>query len=246
MFKVVIDPGHGGEDPGAVGPGGIQEKSVNLAVAQRAAGLLSPVAEVRLTRTEDRALGTDDRSDLGGRAALANEWGADCFVSIHCNGAADPSAHGTETYNYPDSGQGLELAQTIHARLVPALGLADRGVKQANFAVLRQTDCPACLVELAFISNPAEERLLESRDFQEAAAQAVAAGIADFLGACLQPASTPETVAPTNPGPDDWKLKIVREARNAGLISQDRDPDEPGAVWFILAVALNLLKAVRG
>ncbi|MFX4261053.1 N-acetylmuramoyl-L-alanine amidase family protein [Pelotomaculum propionicicum] len=246
MFKVVIDPGHGGEDPGAVGPGGVQEKSVNLAVAKRIASLLSPVAEVRLTRTEEEALGTDDRSDLYGRAALANEWVADCFVSIHCNGAADPSAHGTETYHYPDSGQGRELAQAIHSRLIPDLGLTDRGVKQANFKVLRQTDCPACLVELAFISNPEEERLLENRDFQETAAQAVAAGIADFLGACLQPAPAPETVAPTNPELDDWKLKIVREAREAGLISQDHDPDESGAVWFVLAIALNLLKVVKG
>lgn len=246
MFRVVIDPGHGGQDSGAVGPGGAQEKIITLAVAQQVAGLLSPVSEVRLTRTDDTALGRDDRSDLGGRAAVANEWGADCFVSIHCNGAGNPAAHGTETYHYPGSGQGRALTQAIHARLIPALGLADRGVKQGNFAVLRQTGCPACLVELAFISNPVEEGLLRSQDFQEKAARAIADGIADFLGARLQPAPAPRTVAPVKPVQDEWKFKILQEARNAGLISQEHDPDDPGAVWFVLAVALNLLKVVKG
>lgn len=183
MPKVMLDPGHGGYDPGAVGPSGVQEKNITLAVALQVADLLASAAEVRLTHKED--VPWDDNSDLSARSAMANEWGADCFVSIHCNSAADPEAHGTETFHYPGSGRGQALANSLQAKLTNALGLTDRGVKEANFAVLRQTNCPACLAEMAFISNSSEEALLESPDFQAKAARAIAEGVVDFLGMVL-------------------------------------------------------------
>lgn len=181
MPKIVIDPGHGGADPGAVGPSRVQEKDVNLSVSKLVADILSSVAEVRLTRSGDPAPG-DENNELWVRAQIANNWGADCFVSVHCNSAASPQAHGTETYHYTGSSRGKGLATGIQKRLLGSLGLADRGVKEANFAVLRLTQCPAALAELAFISNSTEERYLKSPDFQAKAARAIAEGVADFLG----------------------------------------------------------------
>jgi len=182
MFKLTIDPGHGGKDPGAVGPTGVQEKVITLAVAKKVAAILQPVMSVTLTRYADIRLSENLSVDLTKRAELANSSLSDVFVSIHVNAAIGPAAHGTETHCYPGSIKGAVLAQCLQDRLVPALGLTDRGTKQSNFAVLRQSKMPAALVELAFISNLVEEKLLQSEDFQNRAALAIAHGICDFLG----------------------------------------------------------------
>ncbi len=188
--KIMIDPGHGGRDPGAAGPSGVQEKVVTLAVAKQVAEILKPVAEVQLTRDSDIALGADESADLTARSELANGWKANCFVSIHCNSAANQGATGTEVFCYSLKGEGNLLAKAVHDRLIPGLGLSDRGVKEANFAVLRQTKMPACLAELAFISNPKEEVLLKDSGFQQRAARAIAEGVAGYLGLQL-PAPAP-------------------------------------------------------
>jgi len=237
MFRVTIDPGHGGKDPGAIGPTGVHEADVNLAVARKVSELLQPVMTAILTRDANYALGSSLGGDLSARANKANQSGADVFVSIHCNAAADATAHGTETHCYPGSVKGAVLAQCLQDRLVPALGLADRGTKQSNFAVLRQSKMPSALVELAFISNSVEEKLLQSEDFQNRAAMAIARGICDFLGVEL-----PEP-APKQPGQEQWKIDIMEEAKKAGLIVGDHNPDEPVTAWFLLKVALNALKA---
>lgn len=180
MPKVVIDPGHGGVDPGAVGPGRVKEKDVNLLVSKKVAEILSPLADVRLTRSGDLAPG-DELNELWVRAQIANNWGAECFVSIHCNSAASPQAHGTETHYYTGSSLGKQLASAIQKRLLINTGLTDRGIKEANFSVLRNTKCTAALVEMAFISNPTEESYLKSSQFQDKTARAIAEGIAEFL-----------------------------------------------------------------
>ena len=182
MYKLTIDPGHGGKDPGAVGPAEVQEKVITLAVAKKVADILRQIMTTILTRDADYALGSSLGGDLSARANKANQTGADVFISIHCNAATDPSAHGTETHCHPKSVRGKTLAGMIQSRLVPALGLTNRGVKESNFAVLRQTQMPAALVELAFVSNPTEEALLESEAFQNKAALAIAQGVCDFLG----------------------------------------------------------------
>ncbi|WP_041315615.1 N-acetylmuramoyl-L-alanine amidase [Heliomicrobium modesticaldum] len=181
-MKVIIDPGHGGFDPGALGPTGLREADVNLAVAKRVANLLSPSVQAVLTRDGDTSPGTDVNTDLQNRATVANGARADYFVSIHCNAADNAAANGTEVYCYKFGGKGEQLARTIARFLVPALGLRDRGVKEANFYVLRQTVMPAVLIELAFITNRVEESLLRSPLFQAKAAEAIARGIGAFLG----------------------------------------------------------------
>lgn len=187
MKKIMIDPGHGGRDPGAIGPNGVQEKVVVLAVSKKLADILTAAgAEVKLSRTSDVSLGPDLNSDLAARTKIANVWGADLFVSVHCNSAiSNPQAGGTETYYYPSSVKGLLLANLIQGKLIAALGLNDRHIKQADFAVLRKTNCPAILAELAFISNITEESLLELEVFQQKAAQAIAEGVAEYLGLSL-------------------------------------------------------------
>ncbi|AEG59381.1 N-acetylmuramoyl-L-alanine amidase [Desulforamulus ruminis] len=191
---VMLDPGHGGVDPGAIGPTGVREKDITLAVAQRVASILSPVVDVRLTRDTDTSYSHVTSTDLSIRARLANQAGADCFVSIHCNSATNNTAGGTETYHYPGSILGNTLAKAVHTCVIPALGRVDRGIKTANFAVLRETNMPACLVEMAFISNPTEEALLGSAAFQETAATAIAQGIAEYLGLDLPEPVEPGTV----------------------------------------------------
>lgn len=183
--RVMLDPGHGGRDPGAVGLGGLQEKAVVLAVTQLAAErfLLRSEApfEVRLTRTTDVRLGMTQAADLWNRAKLANRWPADLFISIHCNAGptGNRTAHGTEVFVHPTAGeQARGLAAALQRSLVAALGTRDRGVKEANFGVLRHARMPAVLVELAFISNPREEAMLGSAQGQGRAALAIVEGVA--------------------------------------------------------------------
>ncbi len=175
-MKIVIDPGHSGPvEPGACA-GGVRECDVVLAIAKLlAVQLYDQGHEYIFTRTGD--ICTDD---LGYRADLANANGADVLLSIHANSAGNAAAHGTEVYHYPGSSQGKRLASLLQARLVAELGTADRGVKEANFQVLRETDCPAALVEVAFISNAADRRLLTGYAGQLAAAVAMAGALAEY------------------------------------------------------------------
>lgn len=176
-MKIVIDPGHSGRlEPGACA-GGVRECDVVLAIARLLADQLEEEGhEIWMTRTGD--LQTDD---LAFRAELANANRADVFVSIHANSAADPAAHGTEVYHYPGSSEGKRLAALLQAHLVAELETADRGVKEANFQVLRQTDCPAALVEVAFLSHAAERRLLTGYAGQITAAVAMAEALGEYF-----------------------------------------------------------------
>lgn len=189
MRRVVIDPGHGGFDPGAVGPGGTREKDVTLAVSKLLATYLSPILNVKLLRTEDRSFGDTVTADLRGRVAMAEQFGADVYLSIHCNSAASPSARGTEVYTTPGRGKADQLAEAIiqawnkeFPEMVIRKDLRDGDSdKEANFYVLRKTSMPAVLVEMGFISNPQEEKLLRDAAWQERAARAIARGTASYL-----------------------------------------------------------------
>lgn len=204
MAKVCIDPGHGGYDPGAVGPTGLKEKDVNLAVALHAGSFLQAAGvSVVYTRTSDRVTWpSDTNADLAARCKIANQAGADLFISIHCNSATNRSARGAETYCLQLGGQGEKLARAVHVELLRATGLVDRGVKTANFYVLRATKMPAALVELAFISNPDEEKLLKQSEFQARAGRAIAEGVAKILGVRLASQQAPQAAETANAGTD--------------------------------------------
>lgn len=174
-FSVVIDPGHGGRDPGAMGPSGVEEKTLNLDIALRvAASLRARGIKVILTRTGDFYVSLEQR------CKVANSSRAHCFVSIHCNAYPVPGAkRGVEVYYYHQ--RSLPLARAIHARLVKALGIPDGGIRRRRFYVIRRTWIPAVLVEVAYIDHPEEEALLLNPSFRQRAAEAIAEGIVDFL-----------------------------------------------------------------
>lgn len=175
-MKICIDPGHGGRDPGALGPSGTKEKDIALLVALRLKQLLKDRDSIILTRSGDEYV------SLGERCRIANTGKADLFVSIHCNSAEVSTANGVETFHHPTSRKGIELARYIQPKLVAHTGLRDRTVKYANYQVLRDTVMPAVLVELAFINNPTEEVLLNDRVFRAKCAVAIASGIRAYQG----------------------------------------------------------------
>lgn len=189
MYKVCLDPGHGQHDPGAVGPTGLKEKDVALAVSLKTGQKLKNSGiEVVHTRVNDNpGFPRDERQNLAQRVSIANTSRADCFVSIHCNSATSRSAHGTETYCVQLGYNAEKLARAIQTEVVRATGISNRGVKTANFYVLKYTQMPAALIELAFISNPNEEKLLADKGFQDKVAGAIAKGICNYLGVkCIE------------------------------------------------------------
>jgi len=177
---VCIDPGHGGPDPGAVSPDGIQEKNVNLSVAKRVAEYLRRAdVQVVLTRDTDKelVLGNDSAAELRARAQVANNAKADFFLSIHCNAASTSDAEGFEVYHYPGSTKGAMLATNIADAYALASGLKRRKVASANFQVLRDTAMPAVLIELGFLTNKADCALLREPAFLDKIALGIAFGI---------------------------------------------------------------------
>ncbi len=173
---VVIDPGHGGRDPGAVGIGGLQEKQVISPISQRVAQLLEAQGiVVVMTRREDVAV------DLQTRADIANRAQGNVFVSIHANAISmsRPDVNGIETYYSSESGR--RLAATLQASMLAATGMRDRGVKQARFLVLRQTNMPAALVEVGFVTGAQDAPRLADPAWRETMAQAIARGILQYL-----------------------------------------------------------------
>lgn len=184
MYKVCIDPGHGGFDPGAIGPHGTREKDVTLAIGLKVKELLENNGmAVVMTRLGDYAPGraTEVKADLKNRAAIANSSNADIFVSIHINSAPVRTASGCECYIYRRGGAAEKLAVAIQKNIVAETGLADRGVKTANFYVLRGTKMPAVLGETGFISNPVEELKLKDPQFQLKIAKGYAKGICQYF-----------------------------------------------------------------
>ena len=184
---IVLDPGHGGSDSGAVGYTGIREKDVAFAVSLRTEGLLRRAgAEVIMTRTEDVDVshaGSSAPQELQARVDVSlTHPEAELFLSVHCNSFTNPDAHGMETYYYPKTDADERFAALLNEELAAAGGLHNRGVKYARFYVLRHTEIPASLVELGFLSNPDEEALLANADYQEKLAQALFHAIERYFG----------------------------------------------------------------
>jgi len=177
---IVIDPGHGGTDPGAVGYNGLKEKDVVFDVSKKVEALFKETPfKVKMTRT------TDVKIELAERVRLADEFDGDVFVSIHAN-AFNGSANGTETYYYaaaptnPYTEDSKLLAEKLQNRLLEELQLKNRGVKTANFYVIKYNTMPAALAELGFIDNENEGKLLALDSFRTKAAKAIYLGILDY------------------------------------------------------------------
>ncbi|PZT57126.1 N-acetylmuramoyl-L-alanine amidase family protein [Paenibacillus silvae] len=174
---IVIDPGHGGKDPGTIGISKTQEKNFTLPLALKVQALLAQEPDIEVVMTRE----TDVYPTRPERVQLANTLNADVFVSIHGNSVeASPQISGTETFYYKRSSS-KALADIMHRHLVEALGFKDRGVKNGNLEVLRDTTMPAVLLEIGFLSNLAEEQAMLSETVQDKAAQAIVDAIKEFL-----------------------------------------------------------------
>jgi N-acetylmuramoyl-L-alanine amidase len=173
---VVIDPGHGGRDPGAVGIGGIQEKVINTTISNRVRQRLQEAGlTVLMTREGDQWV------DLDARAQFANRARANVFVSIHANAIsmARPEVNGLETY-YLASGE--RLARSIHTSVLRNTDMRDRGVRQARFYVLRHTTMPAVLVETGFVTGAEDAARFRNPAAVNQIADGIARGILNYLG----------------------------------------------------------------
>lgn len=173
---VVIDAGHGGRDPGAVGIGGLREKDVVIDISRQVAQILEQNGvTVVMTRQDDRTIG------LAPRTQLANRVNANLFVSIHANAISmsRPDVNGLETY-YFSSGQ--RLAQTIHRSMLRSFpNMRDRRVRRARFYVLRHTNMPAVLVETGFVTGRDDARMLANPTQRTRMAEAIAQGILQYI-----------------------------------------------------------------
>ncbi|KON90201.1 hypothetical protein AF332_05190 [Sporosarcina globispora] len=176
--KIVIDAGHGGKDTGAIGPTGLLEKDVNLATALLLKTELERSgAVVNLTRSTDIFL------ELADRTAIANSSNYDSFISIHADSFSSTSQGSTTFFNSTVNFNGPkseELADSVQKYMVSSLGTYNRGVKEQEFYVNRMNQLPSILVELAFISNPNEEKLLRSTTFRQKAAEGIRKGFQDY------------------------------------------------------------------
>jgi len=219
---VVLDPGHGGHDPGAIGPKGLMEKDVTLAIALKIKRILEKTRQYKVYLTR----GKDEYLDLEKRAQIANKRGADIFVSIHANASPNRDGKGIESYilNWTDDEEAMKVAARenaitlrrmkearsevglilasleLQAKRDDSLGLAhmiqgsliknvsdnykdaiNLGVKQALFYVLVGAKMPSVLVEISFISNPFEEKLLRKNEYRESISKGISEGIIKYF-----------------------------------------------------------------
>jgi uncharacterized protein (TIGR03382 family) len=230
--RIVIDPGHGGTDPGGVG-NGLQEKNVVLDVGRRFKTLLDADTAntagggswvALLTRS------TDVFVSLSARASFSNNQNASRFMSIHSNAFSSSAANGTETFSFAEGTTGAALRNLVQAEMIAAWGRTNRGNKTANFFVLRETAAPAVLHELAFITNFADAQFLGSATRRQQAAVAHLRAIQRHFGI------TPfvPALAATSPGEggdepigDEGAGDVPGEIENPADPGDPADPTEP-------------------
>lgn len=248
MYKVMIDPGHGGSDKSNIGPTGYVEADGALDISLKLKNelLATGAFEVRLTRETDVFVGVRERG------MMAAQWGADLFISEHSNAtglANNTSIRGTEVYSSvkrKDDALAAEMSKAI----AQAIGTIDRGAKKRESTAYPGEDYYGVidaaadggvkhilLVENSFHDHKEDEALLKDPEKRTAIAKAQAAVICKFFG------------VPVNGGNNmDWKQKIVQEALDLGLITDKTwidKADETATIWFVCAVAINILKKLK-
>ncbi|WP_249869424.1 N-acetylmuramoyl-L-alanine amidase [Oceanobacillus saliphilus] len=173
-YTIVLDPGHGGRDPGAIGLGGIYEKDLVYSTATKVADQLRNAgATVIATRTGDYYV------SLNERVHISNASHTDAFVSLHYDSYPALSVKGISTYyttNYD-----RDLAQQIQSSLASSVTLNNRGIMQGNYRVLRNTTAPSVLVELGFISNQSDLAIIQTADYQHKVAEAITTGLINYF-----------------------------------------------------------------
>ncbi|GAB6149714.1 hypothetical protein JCM1406_08840 [Clostridium novyi] len=195
-FKVVIDPACGGNLSASVGPTGVNEKDVNLAIALKLGSMLKNKGiDVIYTRSNDN-VSWGDKEDDNRRIKIANDSNANLFVSINSN-SYNASVNGAETYYCEGNAMGLKLASEVQNTLVQATGARDRGVKERNFGILKGIKMPGIVVYPGFITNAREEKLLKDDSYQNKIAKSIADSVlANMSGTSLKPS---DDVSPSKP-----------------------------------------------
>lgn len=180
-YRIVIDPGHGGMDPGCIGYSGTEEKDITLSISKmiNIQSMAEPEIEIYLTRRTDRYV------DPYGRVGYANQLAADLFISIHANAHSQQSVKGVETFiaeelNGYQVDESKKLAEAIQKNLVYRMQAKDRGIRQAPLFI-RKARMPAILVEVGFLTNPWEEAKLKKSHYQSQIAEGIIEGIKEFL-----------------------------------------------------------------
>lgn len=191
---IVIDAGHGGPDPGAVGKNNVLEKDVTLAVAKRVEAFIQQGGgKAIMIRDEDEDLGTSQallkrkREDLAERIRIAAESNADVYLSIHANSFPNEKLTGPQVFYHADSAEGRALAQILQAELNKVVD--GKRVAKANkdFFILKKAHQAAVTVELGFLSNPTEEQLLTTPEHQQKLAWAIYQGLSAYFAKSDQP-----------------------------------------------------------
>ena len=182
---ITLDPGHGGSDPGAIGASGLKEKQITLEISMRVKELLEKEgAKVFLTRTTDKdvyAPNASDRAELQARVNVAEKNNSDLFISLHINSSVNKNVGGFSSYYYPKTDYDLKIAQAIQNKFAKNFGVDNLGVRQANFYVVKRCSMPATLLEMCFISNPKEEKLMKGKWFQKKTARLIVEGVKDYF-----------------------------------------------------------------
>ncbi len=188
QFTIVIDPGHGGRDPGKVGTAGTLEKDINLQIALYLKEILeSQDIKVIMTRTEDKDLSTATTnfkiSDMKERVSLLQKSNADLVISIHQNSYTDPKVYGAQCFYHTNSTEGKELASIIQNKIITATKQTKiREIKSNNdYYLLKHSPVPTVIAECGFLSNPKEEQLLITDTYQRKMAWAIHLGILQYL-----------------------------------------------------------------
>ena len=176
QVDVVLDAGHGGADPGAIQDDTV-EKEITLEIAAMTKKMLEESGyKVAMTREEDK------RIELGDRASFANKRNAKVFVSIHCNASENHNGYGIETFYTEKKGtENQVLAEMIQSAVLEQTDAFDRGIKTADYVVIMRTNMPAVLIEVGFLTNEEENKILKNEEYQKKLAQGIAEGIAQYL-----------------------------------------------------------------
>lgn len=220
MTKVMIDPGHGGADPGAVARSfAIREKDLTLAISKRIGATLEENYDVQVFYTRT----TDTTMNLAERTALANKHNVDYLLSVHINAGGGTGYEDFIYVNLSDSSQSAKIRDVVHAEIVPVLkkfGVKDRGKKKANFHMLRESKMPAMLSENLFIDNPADQKLLSNTAFLNELSDAHAHGIAKALG--LKKRTVPKQIKKEDCCPK-YKIHPYRVIADGKTVSTNQD-----------------------
>ena len=177
-IRIIIDPGHGGDDPGATSITGVHEKVLTLDTSKRLKALLERAgAEVYMTRESDTSIKGPVRVEV------ANKINGDALISIHYNSYTNPEINGTEVLYCPDTtGKNKKLARLVQQELVKHLGSRDRGLRERpDLVLLRETSMPSVMVEVGYISNKDEEKKILNPEYRQQAAQAICNALVKYF-----------------------------------------------------------------